>query len=69
MPHFKTTGPLAKDEVGHVGVAVAMVIAETRYQAEDAAFSDGGAASLDDFKVINEAPSLPAPITKQTRRG
>lgn len=38
MPQFKTTGPLAKDEVGHVGVAVAMVIAETRYQAEDAVF-------------------------------
>ena len=37
MPQFKTTGPLAKDEVGHVGVGVAMVIAETRYQAEDAA--------------------------------
>ena len=38
MPQFKTTGPLAKDEVAHVGVGVAMVIAETRYQAEDAAF-------------------------------
>jgi aerobic carbon-monoxide dehydrogenase large subunit len=39
MPQFKTTGPLAKDEVNHVGVGVAMVIAQTRYQAEDAAFS------------------------------
>lgn len=38
FPNFKTQPPLAKDEVGHVGVAVAMVIAETRYQAEDAAF-------------------------------
>ena len=38
MPQFKTTGPLAKDAVHHVGVAVAMVIAETRYQAEDAVF-------------------------------
>ncbi len=38
MPQFKTTGPLAKDAVHHVGVAVAMVIAANRYQAEDAAF-------------------------------
>lgn len=38
MPQFKTTGPLAKDAVHHVGVGVAMVIAETRYEAEDAAF-------------------------------
>ncbi len=38
MPQFKTNGPLAKDAVHHVGVAVAMVIAENRYQAEDAAF-------------------------------
>lgn len=38
MPQFKTNGPLAKDAVHHVGVAVAMVIAESRYQAEDAAF-------------------------------
>ncbi len=38
MPQFKTTGPLAKDEVAHVGVGVAMVIAGSRYQAEDAAF-------------------------------
>ena len=28
MPQFKTTGPLAKDEVNHVGVGVAMVIAD-----------------------------------------
>ena len=37
MPQFKTTAPLAGDAVHHVGVTVAMVVAESRYQAEDAA--------------------------------
>jgi carbon-monoxide dehydrogenase large subunit len=36
--NFKTAAPLAKGAVHHVGVAVAMVIAQSRYQAEDAAF-------------------------------
>src|SRR4029077_15646666 len=36
-PHVRTPFPLAKDEVNHVGEAVAMVIARDRYLAEDAA--------------------------------
>ncbi|HYA53233.1 MAG TPA: aerobic carbon-monoxide dehydrogenase large subunit, partial [Streptosporangiaceae bacterium] len=37
LTHGRTPYPLAKDEVNHVGEAVAMVIARDRYLAEDAA--------------------------------
>ena len=37
LTHGRTPYPLAKDEVNHVGEAVAMVVARDRYLAEDAA--------------------------------
>src|SRR3989440_4199018 len=46
-----TQVPLAKDKLRHVGEAVAMVVAESRYLAEDA---------LDD--IVVEADSLPAVV-------
>jgi carbon-monoxide dehydrogenase large subunit len=49
-----TYHPLAVDEVRHVGEAVAIVLAETRQQAEDAA----NAVSLD----IEHLPSIADPV-------
>src|SRR5215475_5948045 len=37
LTHGRTPFPLARDEVNHVGEAIAMVIARDRYLAEDAA--------------------------------
>jgi carbon-monoxide dehydrogenase large subunit len=37
MTHPRTQRPLAREEVHHVGQAIAMVVAESRYEAEDAA--------------------------------
>src|SRR5207244_13054637 len=49
--HACTQVPLAKDKLRHVGEPIAMVVAESRYLAEDA---------LDD--IVVEADSLPAVV-------